>query len=217
MTDEHSTIDDPRAFWDDRYSESDRIWSGRVNAALADVTLGLTSGRALDLGCGEGGDSIWLAEHGWSVTGVDISEVALERAAAAASERDVSDRMTWVGADLAAWSPEDGYDLVTACFFQSPITLPRHDILRRVAAAIRPGGHLLVVGHASAPSWSPATLDEGHHGSARLTAAEEVAALALPDSDWTIEIVEDRPRDITGPEGQSGSILDAVVLARRAG
>jgi len=217
MTHEHFATDDPRAFWDDRYSESDRIWSGKVNAALADVAAGLAPGRALDLGCGEGGDSIWLAERGWTVTGVDISDVALARAADAAAERRVTDRVHWVSADLGSWAPGDEYDLVTACFFQSPITLSRQDILRRVAAAIRPGGHLLVIGHASTPSWSPETLDEGHHGSPRLTATEEVEALALPDPEWSIEIAEDRSRPITDPEGEPATILDSVVLARRAG
>src|SRR4051812_31955539 len=78
---------DPRSVWEGRYAESDRIWSGRVNTALASVAAGLQPGHALDLGCGEGGDSVWLAEQGWRVIGVDLSTTALARATAAARER----------------------------------------------------------------------------------------------------------------------------------
>jgi len=210
---EHPSTDDAATFWNNRYAESDRIWSGRVNAVLADVAGKLTPGRALDLGSGEGGDAIWLAEQGWTVTGVEISDVALARAAEAAGERGVADRIRWVGADLGSWAPDGEYDLVSGCFFQSPITLSRHDILRRVAAAIVPGGHLLTVAHASVPSWA-AHRHEGN-GPELLEAAEEAAVLALPADSWALEIVEDRPRQVTGPEGQQAEILDSVVLARR--
>ena len=211
----HDEPVDAAAIWDNRYAESERVWSGRVNAALAGSASSLPPGRALDLGCGEGGDAIWLAERGWSVTGVDISQVALARAKAAAAERSLEEKVTWVRADLDAWAPEGSYDLVSACFFQSPITLSRHDIVRRVAAAIAPGGLLLVVGHASVPPWAVHRHEGG--GPELLHAADEAAALALPASDWSLEVVEDRPRQVTGAEGHSADVLDAVVLARRLG
>jgi len=206
---------DAAAIWDNRYAESERVWSGRVNAALADSAGALPAGRALDLGCGEGGDVNWLAERGWSVTGVDISQVALARAGKAAAQRSLEARITWVRADLDTWVPEGSYDLVSACFFQSPITLSRHDIVRRVASLVAPGGRLLVVGHASVPPWARHR-HEGD-GPELMHAADEAIALALPSSDWSLDIVEDRPRQVTGPEGHSADVLDAVVLARRLG
>ena len=77
--------------WEKHYGERDRVWSGRVNVQFADVVGDLTPGRALDLGCGEGADAVWLAERGWNVVAIDISETALDRAREAAATRDVSD------------------------------------------------------------------------------------------------------------------------------
>ncbi|WP_382310148.1 class I SAM-dependent methyltransferase [Herbiconiux sp. UC225_62] len=151
-----NTETDATAFWEGRYRERDQIWSGRPNQALVDVVepLAVTPGRALDLGSGEGADSIWLAEQGWQVTGVDISATALARAGVHASDRGVAERIDWVQADLATWIPSPGYDLVSACFLHSPVAFPREEVLRRAAAAVAPAGYLLVVGHASFPPWS---------------------------------------------------------------
>lgn len=137
--------------WDDRYRESDRIWSGNPNVVLVREVEGLTPGRALDLGCGEGADAVWLARWGWKVTATDISRVALERAAVHAAEADVADRIDWQWHDLGASFPEGEYDLVSAQFLHSMGDLPRERILRRAALAVAPGGVLLVVGHAGLP------------------------------------------------------------------
>ncbi|MBR7677707.1 methyltransferase domain-containing protein, partial [Streptomyces daliensis] len=69
-----------REFWDARYRENGQIWSGEPNEALVREVSGLAPGRALELGCGEGGDAVWLARQGWRVTATDISGVALARA-----------------------------------------------------------------------------------------------------------------------------------------
>ena len=68
-------------YWEERYSTATQVWSGRANASVVAVASELTPGTALDLGCGEGGDSLWLAEQGWRVTGVDISPTAVRRGA----------------------------------------------------------------------------------------------------------------------------------------
>ncbi len=150
---------DPATWWEQRYADSDGVWSGRVNAVLAQTVPSLLvwSGRpprALDLGCGEGADVIWLAEHGWEVTGVDLSPTAVERAGRAAVAEDVPERTTFVAADLATWAPEPGttYDLVTASFLQSwPAEIPRAAILRRARDLVAPGGYLLVTAHGAPP------------------------------------------------------------------
>jgi methylase of polypeptide subunit release factors len=80
-------------FWEDRYRRRERVWSGRTNAVLVDVAGSLQPGTALDLGCGEGGDAIWLAQQGWRVRAVDVSATALDRAAAEAATAGVVDRI----------------------------------------------------------------------------------------------------------------------------
>ena len=215
------TQEDPTHFWEARYAESHQIWSGRVNQMLAEVAGGLTPGRALDLGCGEGGDSLWLAGQGWDVTGVDISTTAIARAQAAADAAGIpAERLHLVAADLGSWQPETEFDLVSACFLQSPVTLERSQILRNAAAHISAGGHLLVVSHAAPPPWtSGLSGHEGHQGGHEhqtfRTPQEEVAALDLPASDWEQQIVETRRRSAVGPDGTAAVLDDAIVLLRR--
>ena len=83
--------------WEEHYGERDRVWSGRVNVRLVEVVSTLEAGRALDLGCGEGADACWLAERGWTVVAVDISDTALQRAAAEASRQAYQERLTAAG------------------------------------------------------------------------------------------------------------------------
>jgi SAM-dependent methyltransferase len=170
----------------------------------------LDPGRALDLGCGEGGDVVWLAQNGWDATGVDISTTATVRAADAAHAAGIPhERIHFLAADLATWAPAGTYDLVTASFLQSPVHLPREDILRRVADHVAPGGRLLVVAHAAMPPWakSPA-----HHHTFPMP-DEEIAAIGL--TGWTMEIAEVRTREATGPDGEQATLEDTVVLLRR--
>ncbi|MFD1213721.1 SAM-dependent methyltransferase [Arthrobacter sp. GCM10027362] len=198
-------------FWDSFYQEREQVWSGKPNPVLVREAAGLAPGLALDLGCGEGADAIWLAGQGWRVTAVDISAVALRRAAAHAAERGVAGRIDWRQQDLSAWTPEESYDLVSAQFLHSPIELPRETILRTAAAAVVPGGTLLVVGHESFPPWS-------RHPEPEVplpTAAELVRSLGLDDGTWRLEVVDSSSRDVTGPDGQQAVLADSVLRARR--
>lgn len=198
-------------FWEDRYAGRP-VWSGKVNSTLADLVAGLPAGSALDLGCGEGGDALWLAEHGWTVTAVDISSAAIERGRAEAVARDAAERITWYAADLTDWRPPEQYDLVSACFLQSPVELARADILRRAAAAVAPGGHLLLVSHAAPPPWASGL----QHGHAEFPQpATELALLGQPDAGWQVRIAEVRRRSATGPDGTSAELDDTVVFLRR--
>lgn len=136
-----------QSFWDERYSGSDRIWSGNPNPRLVEQVADLAPGAALDIGCGEGADVVWLARRGWQVTGLDVSQVAIDRAQAHAAEAEVDDRTSWLRADLMAGdTAPGGFDLVSAQFMH----VPTDDFTRvwtAVAGAVRPGGSLLVVGH----------------------------------------------------------------------
>ncbi|WP_371477804.1 cyclopropane-fatty-acyl-phospholipid synthase family protein [Kitasatospora sp. NBC_00315] len=208
-------IDDDTAsgqeFWDARYLESERIWSGEPNAALVREVDGLAPGRALDLGCGEGGDSIWLARQGWLVTATDISQVALDRAARHAADAGVGDRVEWQRHDLGASFPAGLFELVSAHFLHSRGELPREEILRTAASAVAPGGVLLVVGHSGAPHW-----EQPGHGDVHLPGPEEVLAqLALADGRWEVLVCAEHERSQIGPDGKPGSRTDNTVKVRR--
>jgi SAM-dependent methyltransferase len=202
---EHS---DPRAFWEDLYGARDQVWSGRPNVTLVREAEPLPPGSALDLGCGEGGDALWLAERGWDVVGVDISRTALDRAEAEAARRGLT--VDFRRHDLADGVPPGPFDLVSAQFFQSPVELPREQVLRAAAAEIASGGLLLVVGHAAPPPWATHEPDPALMPPAALV----LEALALGDQ-WDVVRAEDVLRDATGPDGQQAELLDSVVLLRR--
>jgi thioredoxin reductase/SAM-dependent methyltransferase len=209
--------EDPVAFWERRYGDAGRIWSGRVNRSLADAVADRRPGSALDLGCGEGGDVLWLAERGWRATGIDLSETAVARASAAADERGIAEAR-FIAADLGEWlsDPEridgspTGFDLVTASFLQSPVELPRERILRAAARRVAPGGSLVVISHGAPPPWA-----EGHCGPFP-SPESELALLDLDPERWTVT-AETRTRPATGPDGAEDLLDDTVVVATRVG
>jgi SAM-dependent methyltransferase len=193
--------------WDARYAESDRIWSGNPNVALVAEVSELTPGRALDLGCGEGADAIWLAGRGWRVTAVDHSRVALARAAAHAAEAGVS--VDWRHADLAREFPDGEYDLVSAQFLHSRGAFDREAVLRRAAAAVAPGGVLLIESH----------LDHGpfqnHGADVHFPTPEEVVKSLDLSEEWETLRAEAHPREQTGPDGELHTRTDSTVKLRR--
>jgi thioredoxin reductase/2-polyprenyl-3-methyl-5-hydroxy-6-metoxy-1,4-benzoquinol methylase len=193
--------------WDERYRSSHGVWSGRPNAQLVAEARDLSPGTALDLGCGEGADAVWLASRGWQVTGVDWSPTALGRAAAHAADAGVGDQVEWVAADLADWAPPAGrFDLVSAQFLH-PTAAARPALLDRLAAAVAPGGTLLWVGH-------DYTEGRAVWGADRFaTPAELVADLATEA--WEVLVAEERPRQALGHEGEAQAVIDVVLRARR--
>ncbi|MEU8269306.1 class I SAM-dependent methyltransferase [Sphaerisporangium sp. NPDC049002] len=200
-------------FWDDRYSQSDQIWSGNPNTVLVREVTGMEPGRALDLGCGEGADAIWLAQRGWHVTAVDISQVALDRAArhAAEADADAAGRVDWQRHDLASSFPAGVFDLVSAHFLHSHGDLPREKILRTAASAIAPGGVLLVVGHAGFPAW-----EHGHDPDTHFPTPEEVLeSLDLRDGEWEVLLTDEHERIQNDPEGRPTTRTDNTLKIRR--
>lgn len=196
--------------WEDRYAERARIWSGKVNRWLAEVASPLTPGRALDLGCGEGGDSLWLAEQGWQVVGVDISDTALGRAAEEAARRGLTDRIRLVQMNLSESFPEGRFDLVSAQFLQSMVHLDRERIFASAAGAVAPGGLLIVVDHGAAPPWAQHVKDHVFPG-----VDEVVATIDLGAGQWQHLRVGTVERDATGPDGQAGVLIDNLIVLRR--
>ncbi|MGA9872465.1 MAG: methyltransferase domain-containing protein [Rhodococcus sp. (in: high G+C Gram-positive bacteria)] len=194
-----------QAFWDNLYTEKPMRWSGNANPVLVAEASKLTPGTALDIGSGEGGDAFWLADNGWTTTGADISEVALERARQGQGDRDIE----WRRRDLLEWAPPAGrFDLVTAHFFQ----LPPHQVgpaFVRFGAAVAPGGHLLVVGH------SPEDEHAKQHPRAEILFGVPFVTALFDDAEWTTVIAEARPRSGNTSDGRPDSHVDTVVLLRK--
>jgi 2-polyprenyl-3-methyl-5-hydroxy-6-metoxy-1,4-benzoquinol methylase len=131
--------------WDKRYADSDLVWSADPNQFFAAELFDLPAGRALDLGAGEGRNAMWLANHGWEVTAVDFSAVAIDKARAIAESRDLS--VNWVVADISDYVPDAGsFDLVALVYIHLQPAVHDH-VLRGAATALAPGGTLLVIGH----------------------------------------------------------------------
>ncbi len=203
-------VGDPgvREEWDRRYADRPQLWSGQPNGALVAEVAGLAPGRVLDVGCGEGADAVWLAGRGWDVTGLEVSGLALERAAVHARDADVVVR--WVHAGLAeAALPAGAYDLVSAQYPALQRT-PDGSAERALLAAVAPGGVLLLVHHAGMETQSAET---GGFDPADFVWPSMVAALL--DDDWEVQVDEERPR--AAPEGGAGAHHrhDLVLKARR--
>ena len=198
-------------FWERHYRGNERVWSGRANPVLVDVVASLPAGTALDLGCGEGGDAIWLARQGWRVTAVDVSATALRRAAAHAVAAGVADRIDFQRHDLTGTFPGGDFDLVSAQYLHSPVEFPRDQVLREAARAVAPGGLLLIVDHASIAPWS-----WNQDRTTRFPTPEEsLATLGLGSERWDIEALGSRERQANGPNGQSATVTDNVIAVRR--
>jgi SAM-dependent methyltransferase len=202
---------DAHAVWEEHYSATPQVWSGRVNARLAEVAPTLDGRRALDLGCGEGADAIWLAEQGWTVTAVDVSTTALTRAREAATSRGVADRIDFVERDLTRELPVGPFDLVSAQFLHSTVAMDRSAVLRRAAASVAPGGTLLIVDHAAAPPWASRL----HHHEFP-TAESVLGGLTLDSAQWQPIRVERAERSARGPGGEEATLVDNVIVLRRA-
>lgn len=195
--------------WDARYGEKDgAMWSGRPNGRLVVEVANLTPGRALDVGCGEGADAVWLAQNGWSVTAIDVSEVAVGRAREAAGRAHAA--VKWMVGDALETAFEAGsFDLVS---LQYP-ALPKAAggvTIRALLDAVRPGGLLLAVYH---------DLDEEHREHMRSRGfdpadyidAHDLVRLLAPDFRIELQAVEPR----IDPPPDNPHIADVVLRARR--
>jgi SAM-dependent methyltransferase len=199
--------------WEQLYGAAEQVWSGNPNGVLVAEATDLPPGTAVDVGCGEGADAVWLARRGWQVTGLDVSATALTRASSHAAAAGVAVELVHAGLlEFARSRPQ--FDLVNV---QYPGLL--HEQGRSLAALlglVRPGGTLLFVHHADL------TADHEHDHAARPGAPDvDPADYVLPHdvhaalrNGWTVEVFEERPRQVTAGAG-AGHTVDVVLRARR--
>ena len=202
----------------------DQIWRGdraasmgasETNLHLIQQLSDLAPGTALDAGCGSGAEAIWLAQHGWQVTGADVAAAALAFAAERAAASGVADRVQWVEGDLSVWEPHAQYDLVTTHYAHPAI--PQLDFYDRIASWVAPAGTLFIVGHLHQESdVGPGHTDDPDEPpqSASVTAADITAR--LDPTVWEIQTAQESQRTLTGPDGHVTSLHDVVVKASRA-
>jgi SAM-dependent methyltransferase len=171
----------------------------------------LTPGTALDLGCGEGADAIWLAARGWRVTATDISAVALAKAAEHAARAGVS--VDFQCHDLGSSFPAGSYDLVSAQFLYPRGEVPREQILLAAVAAVAPGGILLIEGH---QDFGPFAEQHHAHGDISFPEPDEViAGLRLGEGEWQVLRAAKHDRLQNGPDGRPAHRTDSTVKVRR--
>ncbi|MDB1086552.1 class I SAM-dependent methyltransferase [Streptomyces sp. ACA25] len=205
-----STID-ADTFWDGVHAARPPAGDPRPNVRLTESVTGLPPGDALDLGCGDGGDALWLAHQGWRVTAVDVSAVAVDRLTGLARSRALGHRITAARHDLGESFPQGTFDLICAHYLHTPFDLDRATVLRTAAHALRGGGRLLVVDHGSTAPWS-----WDQDPDVRYPTPQEVAAgIGLDPATWTVERAATTRRTATGPGGRTAEVTDHVLIIRR--
>jgi len=191
--------------WNDRYAATALVWSEGPNQFVADTVQELTAGRALDLACGEGRNAIWLARQGWTVTAVDFSDVAIDKARQLGTAAGVA--VDWRCADVAIWEPSAAsFDLVLLSYLHLPdeqMSL----VIANGRRALAPAGLLLVVGHARA------NLTDGVGGPQDPDVLYEPDDIVAKLDDLEVLRAEHVVRTVATDSGPRQAI-DTLVLAR---
>jgi SAM-dependent methyltransferase len=195
-----------REYWENHWSERGEERDLPVNPYLPLETAELPVGSALDAGCGEGTEAIWLADRGWQVTGVDISASALTVAERRSVARGLDADISWVEADITRWHPARTWDLVVSSYAHAEIG--QLALYRLLSGFVAPGGDLLIVGHLLTGA------DHGHP--VGVTVLPEDIAELFTGMGWTVEASYRHIRTVW-PGDQPVQLQDAVVRVRRRG
>ena len=204
----------PQESWNNLYSEREQVWSGKPNMTLVTLIERRPPTTVLDLGCGEGGDVIWLAQRGWTATGIDISDVAIERARQAAEKLGVE--AEFVAADLAEWRTGKKFNLIVSSFMQSHFDdLDRIGIFRAALELLNVGGELVSISHAGMPSF--VKKDDPRREKMENLPQPLVEAHTLTEDDdrFEVKLAETRSRTVISPDGEEGTIDDGVLVIKR--
>ena len=199
--------------WEERYASVEQLWSGRPNDWLPELATDWSPGIALEIGCGEGADVLWLAERGWQVIGLDLSATAIGRLTGQAERLGVASRVTGRVHDAGDGLPAGPFDLVTSFYVHGghePGSLDLVALLSDAAARVAPGGRLVTAVHCANPPWH-------RHGARTYRPDELLAALRRACEGWDVELAEERPREAVGPDGAPGLRSDTVLCLRRPG
>jgi SAM-dependent methyltransferase len=208
------THDFDKGYWEQHWAQRHGAASpddggNAPNPYLPRETAGLVPDTALDAGCGTGGEAIWLAAHGWRVTAADISAIALARASEHAAVASLSDRVTWVEADLTSWEPGRQFDLVVTSYAHP--AMPQLAFYARISEWVAPGGTLLIVGHRNAH----ASTRHSQRPPTKAAVALSDITEALDPTAWCIETAEEETRTLAGPGGRALRLHDVIVRATR--
>lgn len=196
--------------WDDRYRSTELVWSTTPNRWVAEETATLTPGRALELACGEGRNSIFLAQQGWDVTGVDFSGEAIAKSRRLALAQQTPVTVDWRCADATEFAEPSSYDLAMLVYLQLPAS-QRRATIRAAWQSLRSGGVLLVIAHHSE---NPAAGVGGPQDPAVLYTQDDV----LTDlTDVGAHFTTERAARVDRPvEGQERPALDTLVRVAKA-
>lgn len=193
--------------WDERYAGSEYVWTVKVNQFVERHLADLAAGTAIDLGVGEGRNSVWLAKRGWRVIGVDFSETGLDKGRRLAADHHVADAVEFVCADATTWQAIERVDLVVLSYLQLP-SAEQRTVLEHAATWLKPGGTLFVIAH------DRGNVDHGYGG----PPAEEVCydvdrtVASLGGLEIVTAAVAERYVDTSDGERTA---LDTLVIARR--
>ncbi len=191
--------------WDERYSTSELIWTGRANQFVEQHLADLAPGTAVDLGAGEGRNAVWLAQRGWTVTAVDFSPVGLDKARRLAAEHGVE--ITVECADATTWAPDGEVDLVVLSYLQLPAAQQR-TVLERSASWLAPGGTLFVIAH------DRSNVEHGYGGPPSTEVCYSVDDTVAVLDTLHVTTAEVAERSVDTPDGPR-TALDTLVIARR--
>lgn len=209
-------------YWDAHWQQASKHGAGRdtvANPYLARETISLSLGTALDAGCGEGAEAIWLADEGWQVTAADISPEALARASQRATrECAAPERVQWVETDLSVWEPGRQFDLVTTHYAHP--AMPQTAFYGRISDWVAPGGTLLIVGHLHTPETprhghGHEQQGHGHHHPEEVSVTAASITAGLDATRWDIVTADEPTRTLTNHAGRTIRLDDVIVRATR--
>lgn len=191
--------------WDERYSTKELVWTGRANQFVEQNLADLKPGSAIDLGAGEGRNSVWLAARGWDVTAVDFSQVGLDKAVQLAADNNVQIKVEC--ADATSYQSADPVDLVILSYLQL-VPEAQQTVLSHATTWLRPGGTLFVIAH------DRSNVADGYGGPPMpevcYTVEETVSAIGGLD----VSTAEVARRHVDTSEGLQ-TALDTLVIATR--
>lgn len=200
-----------RQLWNERYASKELLWSTGPNELFAREIQNLKPGTALDVGCGEGRNALWLAEQGWQVTAIDFSDTAIDKARQIAKKRGVT--VNWIIEDVATYPLTTGaYDLVAILYLHTSRT-ERERWLPNVVRAIRAGGTFVYIGH------DLSNIENGVGGPQNPELLPPVTEITDAMPGFQIETARVIQRPVTNDPGHSkvlhGTALDSFVRAKR--